>query len=106
GKNLFRKTVLFPVNVITRVLFFLRIPARIRSAHSSALIILLSSIGVSPCDAPSLLRAAWRILLVVKPGQTHITCTPSSRSSVFTASSQPWRAYLLAEYALRPGRPR
>src|SRR6185369_15656066 len=74
-------------------------------AHSSALINLLSSKGLSPWDSPLLFSAALRILDVVKPGHTHITCTPLSINSVRMASSQPCKANFEAEYPLRPGKP-
>ena len=49
-----------------------------------------SSIGLSPWDCPLLFNAAFRILDVVNPGQTHITFTPLSINSVRNASSQPF----------------
>src|SRR5258706_2023372 len=75
-------------------------------AHSSAVIILLSSRGDSPWALPSLLSARLRVLDAVKPGQAVSTCTPRYNISVRNTSRNPLSANLDAEYPIRPGNPR
>ena len=66
-------------------------------ATSSAVIILPSSRGVSPCCEPSAVSAEKRTFEAVKPGQAIITCTPFLRFSIRIVSKKPVIAYFEAE---------
>ncbi|MNT25051.1 hypothetical protein D3C72_1605550 [compost metagenome] len=72
-------------------------PSAIMLATSSEVIILPSSILVSPWAAPSFDKAVTRIFEAVNPGQATITFTPVLRSSVRNDSIKPFMANLEAE---------
>src|SRR5215813_11859294 len=76
------------------------------AAHFSAVIIEPSSIVENPCDFPSLVNEALRILDAVNPGHTHITFTPLSSNSVRRDSKKPCMANFEALYPVLPGNPR
>src|ERR1044072_2006440 len=97
GNSLFIKMVLLPLKVRTSVRLRCSMAFRISFEHSSAVIRLASSSGDSPWGLPCSFNATLRILEAVKPGQTHITCTPVCNNSVRMASSQPCNANLEAE---------
>src|SRR5690606_18480564 len=106
GNILFIITASFPWRVIIKVRFLLRIPSTILTATSSAVIMLPSSILVSPCCAPEVSKAVFLILDAVKPGQATIVCKPVFKFSTLSDSINPFIANLEAEYPVLPGNPR
>src|SRR5690606_23040122 len=96
GKNLFKKTVHFPVPVSTKFDFLFSIAFNVSKATSSGCIIFDSFRGVSPCMDPSPLSAVFRILLAVNPGQTMSTCKPVFLFSIRKLSRNPCMANLEA----------
>ena len=86
GKNLFIKSASFPWAVSTSVRFLFSMAFIIWPAHSWAVIIFPSSILESITGFAFSPRAAYLVLDAVKPGETHMTFTPVSNSSVRNVS--------------------
>ena len=63
----------------------------------SAVIILVSSLGLSFCTLPSLDKAVFLILVAVNPGHAIRTCNPFLRFSIRSDSKNPCIANLEAE---------